>query len=48
MDRIGTVIAYNPLVIGSNRRPTGEVGWFAYWRVGADTVDANAFRALRV
>ena len=48
VDRIGTSIAYNPLVVGSNRRPTGSVGWFAYWRVGADTVDANAFRSLRL
>lgn len=48
IDRIGLSMVYNPLVIGTNRRPTGEVGWFAYWRVGADVVDPNAFRMLRV
>ena len=48
VDRIGMSVAYNPLVIGSNRRPTGEVGWFAFWRVGARCVNADAFRMLRV
>lgn len=48
VDRIGLQVVYNPLVIGSNRRPTGEVGWFAHWRVGGNTVDNNAFRLLRL
>ncbi len=48
VDRIGLELVYNPLVLGSNRRPTGEVGWVAFWRVGANAVDANAFRMLRL
>lgn len=48
VDRVGMSVAYNPLVIGSNRRPTGEVGWAAFWRVGAATVNAAAFQMLRV
>lgn len=48
VDRVGMSVAYNPLVIGSNRRPTGEVGWFAFWRVGSATVNAAAFQMLRV
>lgn len=48
IDRIGMSVAYNPLVLGSNRRPTGEVGWAAFWRVGARTVNADAFRMLRL
>lgn len=48
VDRIGMAVAYNPLVIGANARPTGEAGWFAYWRVGARAVNADAFRMLRV
>jgi HK97 family phage major capsid protein len=48
VDRVGMQVAYNPLVLGSNRRPSGEVGWFAFWRVGARTVNADAFRLLRV
>jgi HK97 family phage major capsid protein len=48
VDRVGMSVAYNPLVIGSNRRPTGEVGWFAFWRVGARAVNPAAFQMLRV
>lgn len=48
IDRMGLEMVYNPLVLGSNRRPTGEVGWVAFWRVGADSVDDNAFRMLRL
>ena len=46
VDRIGMEVVYNPLVIGANNRPTGEVGWGAFWRTGADVVNANAFRML--
>jgi HK97 family phage major capsid protein len=48
VDRIGMEVVYNPLVIGSNRRPTGEVGWAAFWRVGSDTTNAAAFVMLQV
>jgi HK97 family phage major capsid protein len=48
VDRIGFSVAYNPLVIGANRRPTGEVGWFGSWRVGARAVVPSAFQLLRV
>jgi HK97 family phage major capsid protein len=48
VDRIGMQLMYEPLVKGANRRPTGEVGWVAFWRVGGDTVNADAFRMLRV
>lgn len=48
VDRVGLSIMYEPLVKGSNQRPTGQAGWFAFWRVGARTVDANAFRMLRL
>lgn len=48
VDRVGLAIAYNPLVLGSNRRPSGEVGWFAYWRVGGEPIIDDAFRSLRL
>jgi HK97 family phage major capsid protein len=48
VDRMGLELVYNPLVLGSNRRPTGEVAWVAFWRVGGRAVDANAFRMLRL
>ena len=46
-DRIGMSVAYNPLVLGLNRRPTGDAGWACFWRVGSNTVNADAFRLLR-
>jgi len=48
VDRIGLSVAYNSLVVGANRRPTGEVGWAAFWRVGADVVSNSAFQLLVV
>lgn len=48
IDRIGMTVQYEPLVIGANRRPTGEVGWFAHWRVGAGVLNADAFRVLKI
>lgn len=47
-DRLGTVMIYEPLVKGANQRPTGQAGWFTYWRVGADVANADAFRVLNV
>lgn len=48
VDRMGMELVYNPLVLGSTRRPTGEVGWVAFWRNGADSVNDAAFRMLRL
>jgi HK97 family phage major capsid protein len=48
VDRVGMTMVYEPLVKGANGRPTGEAGWFAYWRVGADVVNADAFRLLDI
>lgn len=49
VDRIGMSVQYNPMVMGrTNSRPTGEAGWFAFWRVGADVADVGAFRLLQL
>ncbi|WP_411090796.1 phage major capsid protein [Streptomyces sp. 049-1] len=48
VDRVGMTMVYEPLVKGANGRPNGQAGWFAYWRVGADVVNADAFRLLNV
>lgn len=48
VDRIGVEIMYEPLVKGSNQRPTGQAGWFAFWRVGADVLTSNAFKTLKL
>jgi HK97 family phage major capsid protein len=47
VDRVGMEVVYNPLVVGANNRPTGEVGWAAFWRVGADVTNVDGFRLLR-
>jgi HK97 family phage major capsid protein len=47
-DRIGTTVEFIPHLMGANRRPTGQRGWFAYTRMGADSVNDAAFRLLDV
>jgi HK97 family phage major capsid protein len=46
-DRVGMQLVYDPLVLGSNRRPTGQGGFYAFWRVGANVV-GNGFRVLKL
>jgi HK97 family phage major capsid protein len=46
LDRVGLTVEVLPHLLGSNRRPTGERGLYAYWRNGAKVLDANAFRAI--
>lgn len=47
-DRVGTTVEYIPHLFGSNRRPTGQRGWYAHFRVGADSVNDAGFRMLDV
>jgi HK97 family phage major capsid protein len=47
-DRIGLTVEYIPHLFGANRRPTGQSGWYAHFRVGADSVNDSAFRMLDV
>lgn len=46
VDRLGSQVELVPHVVGTNRRPLGVRGAFFYWRVGADVVNADAFRLL--
>lgn len=46
IDRVGLTVDVIPHLFGTNRRPTGERGIYAYWRNGAKVVATNAFRAL--
>lgn len=50
VDRIGMSVIYDPLVktTASGAAPTGQAGWYAHWRVGADVVNADAFRLLQL
>jgi predicted phage gp36 major capsid-like protein len=39
---------YDPVIRSTgNNRPTGQAGWFAFWRTGADVADAAQFRLLQ-
>jgi HK97 family phage major capsid protein len=46
--RLGMTVELIPHLFGPNRRPTGQRGWIAWYRVGADSVNDNAFRLLNV
>jgi HK97 family phage major capsid protein len=46
VDRVGMSVVYDPIVLGSNRRPTGQGAWYAFWRVGADASTATAIRVF--
>jgi HK97 family phage major capsid protein len=42
VDRLPTVMIFEPLVFNATPLPTGQQGWFFYARVGADTTTAAA------
>ncbi len=46
VDRIGLQVETIQHLVGTNHRPTGQRGLYAFWRNGAKVVDANAFRVL--
>jgi HK97 family phage major capsid protein len=46
VDRVGMSVVYDPIVLGANRRPTGQGAWYAFWRVGADVSVATAVRVF--
>jgi HK97 family phage major capsid protein len=46
-DRIGSRVEFVPhLFATGNNRPSGQRGLYFWWRVGADSVNDNAFRLL--
>lgn len=48
VDRVGMSIELVPHLFGPNRRPTGQRGWLAFWRTGADVVNDTALLVLNV
>lgn len=48
IDRLGVEIYYDNLVLGANRRPTGQAGFFAFWRTGGEVVVPEAISLLNV
>ncbi len=48
-DRVGVQMRYLPVVTDTaTGRPTGQAGWFAFWRTGADCLNPAAFRVLQL
>ena len=48
VDRIGMSLKYVDVVVGANQRPTGQAGWYAFWRNSADILSDSAFRLLTI
>jgi len=49
VDRIGMSVMYEPMVKDqATGRPTGQGGWFAFWRTGSDALVPGAFRTLKL
>lgn len=49
VDKVGFVTEYIPhLFDQATARPSGQRGFYAHWRVGADVLDPDAFRVLRI
>ena len=48
VDRVGVSLIYEPLVKGTGGiLPSGQAGWFMFWRVGANLSSVNAFRVMK-
>ncbi len=48
VDRVGVSMVYEPLVKDSSTaRPTGQAGWFMFWRTGSALSTVNAFRVMK-
>ncbi|MCX5584277.1 phage major capsid protein [Streptomyces erythrochromogenes] len=48
-DRVGMTVEFIPhLFATGNNRPSGQRGWYAYYRVGADVVNDGGIRLLNV
>lgn len=48
-DRIGMTVEFIPHLFGTaNGRPTGQRGWYAYYRTGSSVVNTGAFKMLNV
>lgn len=50
VDRVGMRIVYEPMLTAAATAnlPTGEAGWYAFWRVGAKASTANALQVLKI
>jgi HK97 family phage major capsid protein/HK97 family phage prohead protease len=46
VDRIGMNVELVPTIFGTNQRPTGQRGLYAYWRNTSKVLSAKAFKVL--
>jgi HK97 family phage major capsid protein len=46
VDRLGLSVLLNAVVLGSNRRPTGESQYVGWWRTSGLAINTDAFRLL--
>jgi HK97 family phage major capsid protein/HK97 family phage prohead protease len=46
VDRVGMQVETLPLVVGTNHRPTGQRGLYAWYRTSSDVLSASAFQVL--
>ena len=49
VDRVGVSLIYEPLVKGTSTPylPSGQAGWFMFWRTGANLAAVNGFRVMK-
>jgi HK97 family phage major capsid protein len=48
VDRVGVSVIYDPLIQGTGGiLPSGQAGWFMFWRVGSQLTTVNAFRVMK-
>jgi HK97 family phage major capsid protein len=48
VDRVGVSMVYEPLIKDqSTGRPSGQAGWFMFWRTGSALSTVNAFRVMK-
>ena len=49
VDRLGLTVQFSPVLLDqATGRPSGQSGWFSYWRVSSGLTDASQFRTLVV
>jgi HK97 family phage major capsid protein len=48
VDRVGVSMIYEPLIKDqATARPTGQAGWYMFWRFGSQISTVNAFRVMK-
>ena len=48
VDRVGMTMLYEEMIYSGGKVPTGEAGWFVFWRSGSGGLVQDAFRLLKL